>query len=180
MNCSIATARSPEATRSRASSRSWRKAPRVEALEQHVVHAALERREALEQLAALGVGSQQHAAAIGRVSDLLEDAARHQLVRSMVMKAPERCRRAATSPTDSSPAGARDEHQDLVLRPGDADDRGEGVAAAVQAVAVGDEIVDQPAELGIRAFDQQRRARDRGGRRRVEDRSGFAAAGPGH
>ena len=52
--------------------------------------------------------------------------------------------------------GARDQHQDLVLHAGDAGDRGEGVAAGVKAVAVGDQVVDQRAKLGVGALHQQR------------------------
>jgi hypothetical protein len=54
---------------------------------------------------------------------------------------------------------AAEQHEDLVLHAGYADDAGERVAAGVQAMAVGDEVVDQLAEPGVGAFHQQRRAR---------------------
>ena len=39
--------------------------------------------------------------------------------------------------------GPARQHQDLVLHARDADDGGKGVAAGIEAVAVGDEVVDQ-------------------------------------
>ena len=129
----------------------------VEALEEHVVDAPLVRRHALQERARFAVALEEHAPAVARVGGLLEDATRDELVR---LDGDEGA--GAMQPrghlADRESGGARDEHQDLVLHAGDAGDGGEGVAAGVEPVAVGDEVVDQAPELGVRAVHQQRAA----------------------
>ncbi len=104
-------------------------------------------------------GLEQHSAAVRGVGGFFQDAAADQLVR---LDGDERA--GAVQPrrhlADRHAFGTADQHEDLVLRARDAGDRGERVAAGVELVAVGDQIMDQIAELGVRAAGEQRGARD--------------------
>jgi hypothetical protein len=138
------------------------KAFRVERFEQHVVDSLLVGREALEQRVRPCIGPQQDFSPVDRVGDLVEDALSRQLVdlegdeRAGTVQPrghfADRQPFGARTPASGSRTARRRRRRPRRSRRG-----------RHRAVAVGDEIVDQAAEFGVGAFDQQRLARDGAG-----------------